>query len=125
MKSNILFIGRKEKSVWQDFLEVLAVFGSLKIISDRQVETEIGDTEYNLIVIDAAAVEDLPEMVSELKLIKSTLEILIITSAPSWVEARNVLRAGASDYLNRSLTQKEFLSTIKELLDEQRIRSRD
>jgi DNA-binding NtrC family response regulator len=117
MTSTFLLISHQEKSAWSQFLsEALAPLGSLKVASEEEVDTEVLQADYDLVILDAAAVTKVDMLVSGIRAHRRDLRIVVVTLTPTWWEARAVLRVGAVDYLSRSLTQKEFSSTVEEML---------
>jgi len=118
VKAMILLIGRQEKSVWHQILsESLTTLGKLDLVSEEELSAETTQTDYNLVIVDAATVIDAENLLSRLLIEKPYLKIVVATLSPTWQEARAVLRAGAADYLSKALTRRELLVAIENVLN--------
>jgi vacuolar-type H+-ATPase subunit F/Vma7 len=110
-----LLIGFRAGEEWPNFLtEALLPWGKLDIIQEEALKTIIPD-KYNLLIIDAGAVNNVARLVSNLRMEQSK-PVLVVTASPTWQTAREILKAGAIDYIGRSFDKKEFRSRIKEIL---------
>lgn len=117
MKTSFLLISDQDEPAWAAALkETLDSFGSLKIVREDKAEAEILRARYDLIIIDAAAINQPARLVSHLLTLRPDLRIAVVAAAPEWQETRNVLRAGAVDYFRRSPNKEELLFTIRDIL---------
>jgi len=56
-------------------------------------------------------------MLSRLRAQQPEARIVIATTVPTWQRAREALRAGAADYIRKSLDEKELCSKIQAVLE--------
>lgn len=118
MTSSFLLVSDRGKSAWSAMLgQTLAPLGSLRVVTKSESLEEILRRRHDLIIIDAAAVEQPAELVAHLCGRCLRLRILVIAITPTWQECRAVLRAGAIDYVPRPVSQEESLLKIKEALN--------
>ncbi|MBN1991724.1 MAG: response regulator [Anaerolineae bacterium] len=118
MGHHFLLIGEKTETLWPLVLEqsVLSL-GTLQVISEKQAEQQGIEQEYTAIIIDAGAVDNVAQLVSNLRKMQPASHIIVVTASPTWQRAREVLLAGATDYIRKSFDQDELLSKIKAALD--------
>jgi DNA-binding response OmpR family regulator len=69
--------------------------------------------------VDAGAVRDAVLMVSRLRVQQPETRIVIATASPTWQRAREALRAGAADYVRKSLDEKGLRSKVQTVLERQ------
>jgi DNA-binding response OmpR family regulator len=117
MKISFLLISDHDEPAWAEVLKVaLKPFGNLNIIREGEAEEEILRARHDLIIIDAAAINQPARLVSSLLALGPQLPIAVAAAAPEWQETRNVLRAGAVDYFRRSPNKEELHFTIRDIL---------
>jgi DNA-binding NarL/FixJ family response regulator len=118
MKISVLLISDHDEPAWAAVLkDALDSIGHLNIIRECKAEAEILRARHDLIIIDAAAINQPARLVSSLLALRPQLPIAVAAAAPEWQETRNVLRAGAVDYFRRSPNKEELHYTIQDLLD--------
>jgi DNA-binding NtrC family response regulator len=109
-----LLIGVREKFLWFRNLErALTALGKLQVMPEREAMQDILQREYDLIIVDAAATVNEWLLISRVRSQRPKGCIIIVTASPTWRRAREVLQAGAMDYINKSLSEEEFLSVFK------------
>jgi DNA-binding NarL/FixJ family response regulator len=117
MKNSFLLISDQDEPAWAAVLkEALDPFGHLNIVREGEAEAEILRARHDLIIIDAAAINQPARLVSRLLALRPELRIAVAAAAPEWQETRNVLRAGAVDYFRRSPNKEELHFTIRDIL---------
>ena len=117
MKTSILLINDRDETAWSEMLrEVLAHLASSRVISGEEVDSEVLHSPYDLIIIDANVVEEPAQLVSFLRSQSPDIRVVVTTAAPTWQEARAVIRAGAADYFRQTLNKEELLSIILDIL---------
>ncbi len=117
-KASILLINDGNESTWSATLrESLVAFGRLKIIKDEEAATEIQRAHYDLIIVDATTVQEPVKLVSRLHAYSTSIRFVVTSVTPTWQEAREVFRAGAVDYVRRSIDKEELLSVIQNAFD--------
>ena len=77
-------------------------FSPASLSSSLSVSLPLSD-ESTLFIIDATYVEDVPSMIQHIRMRYPHPRVLVVTSAPSWSRARDALKAGAVDYIKKSL----------------------
>ncbi len=96
---------------------VLAVLGELTICAESMLDEE-PDEDYDLVVVDASGLQmEVAERVAWLSGRFPNVPIIVLTSSPTWRRARNVLQAGAADYMRRSFDDEQLLARCRFLLD--------
>jgi DNA-binding NtrC family response regulator len=73
-----------------------------------------------LILVDATDVDDVPTLVTALRWRQPDARILVGTAAQDWTTAREVLRAGALDYLDKAMAADELRLLFQRILEAQR-----
>jgi len=93
-----------------------ASLGTLKIASplSARIEAERSD----MIIVDAAAVENVVSFVSDLHTLRAQVPIVVATLSPTWRRARDVIEAGAKDYIRKSLSIDRLTSTLERILED-------
>lgn len=116
MSVNLLVIGDPQ-SLWCSALSTaLASLGYVRLIGEKEVDSDALQTHYDLIIMDAASVKEVTSLVQRLRILVPEARIIVATLSPTWQRARAALRAGAVSYVRRSENVEEFLSIVKEFL---------
>jgi predicted nucleotide-binding protein/DNA-binding NarL/FixJ family response regulator len=117
MTKSVLFVTGQPGSSWLPTVkEAVAPLGRLQSISEEDAETEIARIPYDLAIIDAATVKNAVALVSQLHSQRPEMPIVVATLSRGWRRAREALRAGATDYIPKSLNKEELSSIIANLL---------
>lgn len=117
-KYHFLLINNKTETQWPQFLqETIGDLGELSVLQEAETKRVISQSNFDLIIIDAGAIQDVASLILYLRAQRPESRILVVTSAPTWQAAREVLKAGASDYINRSLDKKELHSKVVAVLE--------
>jgi CheY-like chemotaxis protein len=118
MKHKFLLIGEKAESQWPLVLErALSSLGKLQILSEQEVLQTVVQSYYDILIIDAGAVNDAVRLVSLLRAQQPEARIVVATASPTWQRAREILQAGAADYIHKSLDEKQLQSEIRAVLE--------
>ena len=72
---------------------------------------------YDVIIIDAGTVSNAVTLVASLQSQQPEARIVVATASPTWQRAREVLQAGAADYIRKSLDKDQLRVKIQALLD--------
>jgi DNA-binding response OmpR family regulator len=116
-KHRFLLIGYKPDEQWPLLLqEALTPLGKLRIIQENEVMRIVSHTNYDLIIIDAGVVSEITLLLSRLRASRPKCRVLVVTASPSWQAAREALKAGAIDYVNRSFDINDLRSKIRTAL---------
>ena len=92
---------------------------TLTPLADVQLKTEKESyhltnlNNYDLIMIDAAIESHVPQLIRHLHAKEPQARLIVMTASPTWRRAREVFRAGAIDYVRKSLDKEEILSTVQ------------
>jgi|GEM_PF-789434 len=113
-----LLIGEKAGSQWPLVLEqALSPLGKLQVVSEQAVTESGMHPRSDVIIIDAGVVGDAVKLVSLLRQQQPQARIIVATASPTWQRARDLLKAGAADYISKSLDEKQLQSEIRAVLD--------
>lgn len=86
------------------------------MFSEQEVSAEILAKQYTLIIIDATVVKEPVLLVTSIRGQNPNARIVVATWVPTWKRAREILQAGALDYISKSANEQELLSAIKGIL---------
>jgi DNA-binding NarL/FixJ family response regulator len=116
-KKSFLLIG-SSTSRWPTVLEkALLPLGTLITAKEEEAVGKVVSDCYDIAIIDARCVTDVRQMISRLRARRPETRVVVATLSTDWREAREVLRAGASDYILQAEDEKKLRSKIKEILD--------
>ena len=99
--------------------QVLADFGPVQVGSEAQAFYCLQGQTYDLLIIDAGAVTNAPELVVQLHTANPDAKIVVFTASPHWKIAKAVIQAGATDYLSKFLTREDLSRALMQVLQEQ------
>lgn len=101
---SVLFITHTHTELQgQSLLEAVSDVGPVTVVSVDEALSEVHQQPFDLILIDAGSVEDLPLLISRLRHQAEQARIVVVTVSPTWKRARAALQAGAFDYVKISL----------------------
>jgi DNA-binding NtrC family response regulator len=112
--TSVLFVNRKSDHQWIDTLRrvALKVGKSLLVTNHDKLKNELL-SYYELIILDSRAID---ELLSDIRYIRSKnthVRIVVISSAPTWKQARQVLLAGATDFVHKVDDEDIILGIIQ------------
>lgn len=117
MPMNFLVVTNKTSSTWLVTLkDAVAPMGQLQISTEKTAATELQHVPYDMIIVDFVAVKDATEFVSGIHEAHPKIPIVVATLSRGWRRTREALRAGATDYILKSLTSKELALVLENLL---------
>lgn len=96
--------------------EALTPLGPLEIQCEEAALGCLSQNCYDLIVVDASTIGDVPQLMCRLRNSQPEARIVVVTASPTWRRAREAFQAGAIDYIRKSLNQKKLLSAFKDIL---------
>ena len=118
MPYTFLLIGEKMETRWPLVLErALSSLGKLAVVSEESAGQLLAKNLYDVIIVDAGAVQDTLDLVSRLRTGQPHAQIIVATASPTWQRAREILQAGATDYIRKSQDEKKLLSDIQTTLE--------
>jgi DNA-binding NarL/FixJ family response regulator len=113
LKGFLLLDGRDDHHWLRALQEAASALDrALEVVSEAERE-HIRWRDYDLIILDAGVVSDLVSTIHWIHLQDSGARVVVLSSAPTWKQAREVMLAGAMDYARKSLNREHILSTLK------------
>jgi len=117
IKNNMLLVSDKKDSSWLSALiAAIAPFGYLQIAPMNEAMDLIRQGTAQLIIVDAAEVDDVPALVAGIRALRPETRVVVVTASPTWRRAREAFQAGATDYIRKSLSQKKLRAAFSEAL---------
>lgn len=117
MTKRLLLIGSHPDSIWVAALrQALGPEARLDVAAAHESAGRLRKNVYDMIVLDYSAAADGPETLSELRRLKPAPPILVVSASPTWQQAKEVLLAGAADYMPKSLDVDELSAAFREIL---------
>ncbi|HMN28354.1 MAG TPA: response regulator [Caldilineaceae bacterium] len=107
----LLIEGTSDEHWHTVFEKALNPLGELYTGTEDEAVQLVHSSAYDIIFLDASAINDLVALVTQLRHLLATTPIIVLTASPTWNLARDLFRAGATDYLRKSLNQ-EAVRTI-------------
>lgn len=115
-RDRFLYVSNVQDDTWSRTLKrTLAPLGGLQTCAETELASFISGT-YRLILVDAASVADLVKLIAWIQARQPRAGILVATATPTWKQARQVLSAGATDYVRKVADEKETLQMVEEAL---------
>lgn len=116
VKSQFLLITQEILTRWTAIVrEALAEIGDLQILAEDEA-IRAGIQNYDIIIIDAGTVPDEVALISRLMAKNPQARIVIATASPTWTRARDALKAGAVDYILKSINGNELRAKIQSIM---------
>jgi len=98
--------------------EALVALGSLLVASESELASLLQEQTYDIVIVDAGAVTSAPKLVSQIRELDPGTRIVVVTTSKHWKVARDIIRAGAMDYLSKSLSEGEMLASFQKVLEQ-------
>jgi DNA-binding NarL/FixJ family response regulator len=118
VKAAFLLVGMRTETPWSLALRrALSTLGELHTVPEEEAFQTVAESRYDIVIVDASAVGDVPSLVSRLRAQRPEPHIVVVTASPTWQRGREALRAGAADYIRKSLDEEELRSKIQAVLD--------
>ena len=124
MKTSIphhfLLISDAADDHWNQVLrEALAVLGPLQIVSEREAPAFLQVHAVDTVIVDAGAVSSAPkDLILQIHEPHPAAKVVVVTASPHWKIAKAVIRAGASDYVEKMLNREEILASFGKILEQ-------
>jgi DNA-binding response OmpR family regulator len=117
MTKKLLLIGSHPDSMWVAALrQALQPLTQLDVALAREAGERLQQKVYDLIVLDYSAMGNALETLSEFRQREPATPIIVVSASPTWQQAKEVLSAGAADYMPKSLDVEELGAAFKEIL---------
>jgi GAF domain-containing protein/ActR/RegA family two-component response regulator len=98
----VLLVRNEDNQHWEDIIEEsLSPGRSLQRCTEGEILEKLRNRHFALIIVDAEAVDDAPRLVSAIKAKDKKARIVVATASPTWKPAREVLKAGAVDFIRK------------------------
>ena len=116
-RCNFLLIGKKPETEWTEVLQrALFSLGELHVVSEEEAVQAVTKRYYDSIIIDAGAVRDASQLAYHIQSRRPEVRLVVATASPTWQQAREMLQAGAADYIFKSQDENELRSEIQAVL---------
>jgi len=88
---------------------------SANIEMDKDTSRWKNNNAYAMIMVDVSNIEDLRRLVPEIRYKQPQCRILVISSTPTWKQAREIIRLGAANLIRKSSNLEEIIKEIESL----------
>lgn len=120
LQKRLLLIRVTRDCAWHEALsKAVALWGELHYSEYEEAMQKIVNSDYDLVIIDSLAVENVPQLVSAIRNQQPDTRVVVVTSSPTWRRARDAFYAGASDYIRKSYDSKELTAVLQAALQAQ------
>jgi DNA-binding response OmpR family regulator len=120
LKKRLLLVNGSGDRAWHQALSIaVASLGELHRTAYQEALKEMMARQYDLVIVDSLAVEDVPKFVSSIRAYRSETKVVVVTASPTWRRAREAFYAGASDYIRKTHDTKELTAVLKAALQAQ------
>ncbi len=111
MDKRFLLVNGAQEDPWHGVIEeALSKLGSLRVCKTNDVTELLREQIFDVVIIDATTVKDIPLFVARLRLLSRDAKIVVTTALPTWEQAREIFYVGAADYIPKSLNKQELFS---------------
>jgi DNA-binding NarL/FixJ family response regulator len=109
-----LLIGASTDDPWREVIEAtVRPLGSLCLAVEDEALRLIRQQPYDVVIIDAAKVEDMYQLIALIRTGRPEAKIVVATMSPTWKRAREAFRVGATDYVRKSMNEAENRSLLE------------
>lgn len=120
MLHKFMLIGHRDESVWfQNLANALTALGTLQVFPQKEAIQHIRQDQYDLVIIDKSFAKNELHLIERIRSLQPDARIIAITSTPTWRQIREILKAGAMDYISKSMSEREYFLIFKDILDKQ------
>jgi DNA-binding NarL/FixJ family response regulator len=93
--------------------EMLSELGVVRVIREDELTGGLEEQAYDAVILDAGAVAMPATAVTRILQQSPSTEVYVITASPHWRVARDVLRAGAADYMPKSRLSEDLFDSLR------------
>ena len=113
----LLISNYEEDHHWCQLLQgALAPLGSLEIQCEEAALRCLSQNCYDLVIVDASTIRDVLQLVYRLRNHQPGTRIVIVSASPTWLRAREAFRAGAMDYIRKSMNREKARAFFADIL---------
>jgi DNA-binding response OmpR family regulator len=119
MRKHILLVTTSPDERWAQLVRLAAEKDGdfLTVIDPDHVDRgahcqQPGNVDFDLALVDSATIMETANTVDTLRSLEIVREIIVLTAAPGWRQAREIFLAGAHDYLIKSYDVAELRRII-------------
>lgn len=113
---HFLLVGARGNA-WRQILETaIAPLGRLEVAEEDDLDDIIQQRVYAFVIVDATYVQDVIPIIRTIRHHHRETRVLVVTASPSWKRARDVLKAGAVDYVKKSVDAAKVQQLIADAL---------
>ncbi len=111
-RKNVVIIGNNADSLWVTAVrDALVNWGTVQFRSEDEALANPQEKSPDLLLVDASTLEiDTVQFVASLKQANPHTPIIVATTSPTWRRARDLIQAGATDYVRRSFDKRLILN---------------
>ena len=111
IRKNVAIIGNNADSLWVTAVrDALAHWGTVQFWPEHEALTDLKDNPPDLLLVDASTLKtDAVQFVTSLNRVNPYMPIIVATTSPTWRRARDLLLAGATDYVRRTFNKQLIL----------------
>lgn len=107
--AHVLLINGSCDQQWHQLIaQAVAAKGDLQLGSAQAVDELLARRPFRVVIIDASAVAHAPALIRRIHARQPGARVIVATAAPTWTHARAAFRAGAFDYIVKSLNREEI-----------------
>jgi len=109
----ILLVGDSPSNQWRQLVaQIVAAKGILDTCSEHSIEALLEQTDYDMVIVDATIVAPIPPLIRRIHAQQPNVRVVVVTAAPTWLQAREAFRAGAFDYAVKSLNRDDLAGLV-------------
>lgn len=116
-KKNFLILSESRDDNWNSVIkDALCSFGNLEFALNKEAVHAVQHKNFDLIILDASTVKDVSSLLNDIRSQKSDMRIIVASLILDWRQAREVFKAGAADYVRKTMDKRQVLSSVRDLL---------
>ena len=102
-KNKVLYITEDVNEGWQDFLSYsIDDFATVEVCNTENYKKRMLRTAFDLIFVDMVTIAEPETLIQNIRILFPDRRIIVTTAIPNWIDARNVLVAGAIDCITQT-----------------------
>jgi len=115
----LLLVDNRPSSAWADILKnALNGLAEVNQVHGKEIARKLQEAHFDLALINAAAVPNVVKTIRQVRRSGPEVPVVVLTASPEAETAREVIRAGAANYLPLSVDEKEIRNSLSELLEQ-------